>query len=141
MGSENANRRTRNKENGFGFNLLEQNHKHSDEFLNHIIDVTGDKSVSLVYAETREQSKQWMHIYSPNMLKKLNKNLSSCQRADETCFLGQERSADGGIHATKDHNNIRSVLQNTKKTTCGMLISSVALFHDNACMNTALKHC
>jgi hypothetical protein len=42
--------------------------------------------------------------------------LSVCQKADN-CFLGQERSADGGIHATKDHNNIRSVLQNTKKTT------------------------
>jgi hypothetical protein len=29
--------------------------------------------------------------------------------------MEQERGADGGIHATRDHNNIRSILQNTKK--------------------------
>jgi hypothetical protein len=29
--------------------------------------------------------------------------------------LGQEKSADVGIHATRDHNNVTSVLQNTKK--------------------------
>jgi hypothetical protein len=39
-----------------------------------------------------------------------------CQKADGNCFLGQERSADGGIHTTRDHNNIRSVLWSTKKT-------------------------
>jgi hypothetical protein len=25
-----------------------------------------------------------------------------CQKADGNCFLGQERSSDGGIHATRD---------------------------------------
>jgi hypothetical protein len=40
---------------------------------------------------------------------------AACQKADGNCFLGQDRSADGGIHATSDHNNIRSVLRNTKK--------------------------
>jgi hypothetical protein len=30
-------------------------------------------------------------------------------------FLGEERSADGGIHATWDHKNIISVLQSSKK--------------------------
>jgi hypothetical protein len=34
-------------------------------------------------------------------------------------FLGQERSADGGIHAKKDHNNVRNGLQNTKVTAQG----------------------
>jgi hypothetical protein len=29
--------------------------------------------------------------------------LSACQKADGNCFLGQERGADGGIHATMDH--------------------------------------
>jgi hypothetical protein len=28
---------------------------------------------------------------------------------------GQERNADGGIHTTRDHNNVRSVLQKAKK--------------------------
>jgi hypothetical protein len=35
------------------------------------------------------------------------------QKADGNCFLGQERSADGGIHAIRDDNNVTSVLQNT----------------------------
>jgi hypothetical protein len=30
-------------------------------------------------------------------------------------FLEQKWSADGGIHATRDHNNVRSVLINTQK--------------------------
>jgi hypothetical protein len=69
-----------------------------------------------VNAESKEQSKQWMHIHSPNKPKKF-KETSACQKADDNCFLGQEMSADGGIHATRDHNNVRSVLRKTKKTT------------------------
>jgi hypothetical protein len=38
-----------------------------------------------------------------------------CQKAEGTCFLGQEKSADRGIHSTRDHKNIISVLQNIKK--------------------------
>jgi hypothetical protein len=30
-----------------------------------------------------------------------------------------ERSANGEIHATRDHKNVRSVLQNTKKIAYG----------------------
>jgi hypothetical protein len=44
------------------------------------------------------------------------KQTSVCQKADGSCFLGQERSADGGIPATSDHNNFRNILRNTKKT-------------------------
>jgi hypothetical protein len=68
-----------------------------------------------VNVETKEQSKQWMHAHSPNKLKKF-KQTSACQKADGNCFLGQESSADGGIHATRDHGNVGSVLQSTKKT-------------------------
>jgi phage gp29-like protein len=32
--------------------------------------------------------------------------LSACQKADANCFLGQEMTAYGGIHATRDHNNV-----------------------------------
>jgi hypothetical protein len=62
-----------------------------------------------------------------------------CQKADGNCFLEQERSADGGIHATMDHNNNISVLQNTKKLcrAKGELISGVVLLHDNAHLHTA----
>jgi hypothetical protein len=97
------------------FTFSEQYHKNGDEFLNHIIQITGDETcVSFVNAGTKEQSKK-MHTHSPNMLKKFKLPLSACQKADGNCFLGQERSADGEIHETGDHNNVTSVLQNTKK--------------------------
>jgi hypothetical protein len=41
----------------------------------------------------KEQSKQWMHTYSPNKLKKYKQTLSAYQKADGNCFSGQERSA------------------------------------------------
>jgi hypothetical protein len=50
-----------------------------------------------------------MHTHSPNKPKNF-KQMSSCLEADGNCFLGQGRSADGGIHAARDHNNIRSVV-------------------------------
>jgi hypothetical protein len=67
-----------------------------------------------VNVETKEQLKQWVHAHSPNKAKKF-KQTSACQKADGNCFLGQERSAYGGIHATKDHNDVRRILQSTKK--------------------------
>jgi hypothetical protein len=45
--------------------FLERYHKDGDEFLNHI--VTGDETwVSFVHVETKEQSKQWMHLHLSN---------------------------------------------------------------------------
>jgi hypothetical protein len=53
MGSENVHGCTQNVENGFTLTFLEQCYKDSDEFLNHIIQVTGDETwVSLVNDET-----------------------------------------------------------------------------------------
>jgi hypothetical protein len=57
-----------------------------------------------------------MQTHSPNQPKKKVQTNTVCQKADGSCFLGQEMSADGGIHATRNHNNVRSVFQNTKKT-------------------------
>jgi hypothetical protein len=37
-----------------------------------------------------------------------------CQKADCKRFLGHETSANGGIHAIRDNNDVRSVLQNTE---------------------------
>jgi hypothetical protein len=49
----------------------ERYHKDGDKFLNHIVRVTGDETcVSFVNAETKKQSKQWMHTSSPNKPKK-----------------------------------------------------------------------
>jgi hypothetical protein len=36
--------------------------------------------------------------------------MNICQKVDGSCFLGQEWRVDGGIHATRDHNNVRSIL-------------------------------
>jgi hypothetical protein len=67
-----------------------------------------------VNVETKEQSKQWTYTHLPNKPKIIKKNVG-CQKADGNCFLGQESSAVGGIHATRDHNKVRSVLRNTKR--------------------------
>jgi hypothetical protein len=56
-----------------------------------------------------------VRVYSPNKPRKLKQTLLDCQKADNNCFLGQERSADGGIQAKMNHNNVRSVLLNIKK--------------------------
>jgi hypothetical protein len=52
-----------------------------------------------------------MHTQSPNKPKKFK------QTSARNNFLEQERSADGGIHAKRDHNNARNVLRNTKTLT------------------------
>jgi hypothetical protein len=61
-----------------------------------------------VNAKTKEQSKFRMHANSPYKLKKF-KETFFCQNPESNCFLEQERGADGGIRATGDHNNVRSV--------------------------------
>jgi hypothetical protein len=79
------------------------------------------------------------------MFKDWRKNIRDEERsgrpsvADSSCFLGQEKGTDSGIHATRDHNNVRSVLRNTRKVHraiqeegYGMLASGVVLLHDNA---------
>jgi hypothetical protein len=50
--------------------FLERYDKDGDEFLNHIVRVTGDETwVSFVNVETKEQPKQRMHTRSPNKAK------------------------------------------------------------------------
>jgi hypothetical protein len=54
--------------------FLERHHKDGDEFLHHIIRVTDDQTwVSFLNAETKENSKNWMHSHSTNKPKILNK--------------------------------------------------------------------
>jgi hypothetical protein len=93
-----------------------------------------------VNVETKEQSKQWMHTYSPYKPRKFKETLYAYQKADGNCFLRKERNADGGIHATRDHNNVRSALQKTLKKLLRviqnkryrMLTSNAVFLHDNA---------
>jgi hypothetical protein len=94
--------------------FLVQYHKDGNEFLDHIIQATGDEiQVSSVNVETIQQSKHWIHTHSPNKMKMLKQTLCACQKANGNCFLGHRRSADDRIHATIDHSNVRSVLRNT----------------------------
>jgi hypothetical protein len=55
--------------------LPERYRKDGDEFLNNMVRVTGNAWGLIVNVETKEQSKQWMHIHSPNMPKILNNRL------------------------------------------------------------------
>jgi hypothetical protein len=65
--------------------FLERYHKDGDEFLSHILRVTGDETwVSFVSVETKQQSKQWMHIHQTS-LKSLNKRLPA-RKLMETVF-------------------------------------------------------
>jgi hypothetical protein len=108
MTSENDHGCAQNAENGFFFAFLERYQKDIDEFLNHIVRVTDDETwVSFVNVETKEPSEQWMHTHSQNEPKMLEQTTA---RKLMATFLGQERSDDGGIHATRDYNNIRSAL-------------------------------
>jgi hypothetical protein len=86
-----------------------------------------------------------MHTHSSNKPKKF-KETSACQKAEGNCFLGQKRSSDGGIHASRDHNNVRNVLRNTKITRKaiqnkrrGMMTSGLVLLHDNSHPHTAAR--
>jgi hypothetical protein len=73
-------------------NFLERYNTDGDEFLNHIVRVTGDETwVSFMNVETKKQSKQWMDTHSPNKAKKF-KQTSSCQKGDGKCFLGQGKA-------------------------------------------------
>jgi hypothetical protein len=96
--------------------FLERYHKDGDEFLSNIVRVTGVEIwVSFVNVETRSsQSSGCTHIHQTS-----RKSLNKPQETDSICFLSQERGADGGIHATRDHSNVRSVLRNTKEDYLG----------------------
>jgi hypothetical protein len=78
-----------------------------------------------------------------------------CQKADDSCFLGQERNADGGIHATRTtimsevcETGEKKLYRAIQNKWHGMLTSSllVVLLHDNAhhmqlLALDALEHC
>jgi hypothetical protein len=58
----------------------------------HILRVTGDETlVSFVNAETKEQSKQWMHTHSPNKPEKLKQMLPAGKLTATLCGTGKER--------------------------------------------------
>lgn len=98
--------------------------------------------VSFLNVQTKVQSKKLMHTHSPNKSNKFNKRC--VPESWWQLFSGNGKECDGGICATRDHNNIRNVLWNSKilcrviqNTRHGMLTSGVMLFHDNAHLHMA----
>jgi hypothetical protein len=69
------------------------------------------------------------HIYHKKP-KKFKQSLSAYQKADSNCFLEQERSADGRIHATRYHNNVRSVLKGGRECVRPFRTKGVECWHD-----------
>jgi hypothetical protein len=89
-----------------GFDFVRVIQQRGNEFLIHIVRVTGDETwLPFGNVETKEQAKHWMHSHSQNKLKKFKQMLS----AEYQLFSETGTSADGGIHATKNQ-NVRSVL-------------------------------
>jgi hypothetical protein len=118
-------------ENGCGFDFLGRYHKDGDEFLNHIVLGTGDETwVSFVKVETKEQSKEWMHTYSPEKSKKFKQMLST-RKVMATVFLGRK-----GVYCEtlkKPHRTGHSEQKG------GILTFGVVLPHDNVRPHTASR--
>jgi histone-lysine N-methyltransferase SETMAR len=99
-----------------------------------------------MHVETKEQSKQWMHIHSIKKPKKFKQTLSACQNADGNALLGQERSAIGRIHA-KEMTVMSEVYCETLTELLGviqnkmhvLLTYSVVLLYDNVRPHTTAR--
>ena len=88
--------------------FLQRYGEEGDEFLDRI--VTGDETwIQFLNAETKEQSKQWMHTHSPNEPKKFKQTLSN-RKNDGYSILGPQGNFVDRIHDTRDHNNVRGLL-------------------------------
>jgi hypothetical protein len=87
-----------------------------------------------------------MNTHSSYKPKKFKQTLSACQKADSICFLGQQRSADGGILATRVQINVISVLRiiqknwlTTQNKRRGMMTSGVVSRYNNVRRQTAAR--
>jgi transposase len=87
-----------------------------------------------------------MHTHSPNKAKKFKQTLSACQKAEGNCFLGQERSADGGVHARGTTltsevycKTLKKLCRAIQKKRCGMLTYGVIHLCDNVHLYTAAR--
>jgi len=120
-----------------------------DEFLDRI--VTGDKTwLQFVNAETKKQSKQWMHTHSPNKPKKFkqtqsNKKIMATVFWDRKGILLTEFLASGTTITSEVYcempNKLRRSIQNKQH---GLLTKGVVLLHDvwphtAACTNALIK--
>jgi hypothetical protein len=98
-----------------------------------------------VNAETREQSKQWMHTHSPDEPKKFKQKLSARKRM-VTVFWGRKEVLMVEFMQQETYNNVINVLRNTKKLRraiqnkrYGMLTFGVVVLYGSARPHTAAR--
>ena len=116
--------------------FLQRYWEEGDEFFGRI--VTGDEAwVQLVNAETKEQSKQWMHTHSPNKPKKFKQTLSN-RKMMATVFWGRkgilltEFMAPGTTISSEVYcETLPKLWRSIQNKWWGMLSKGVVL-HDNA---------
>jgi len=114
--------------------------------------VTGDETwAQFMHSETKEQSKQWMHMHSPNNPKKFKQTLSNkkmmatvfwyCKGILLTEFMAPGTTITSEVYCEM-LNKLRRSIQNKRH---GMLTKGVVLLHDNtwphtaACTNALIK--
>jgi len=124
--------------------FLQRYWEEGDEFLDRI--VTGDETwVKFVNAETKEQSKQWMHTHSPNKPKKFKQTLSN-KKMIVTVFWNRkgilltEFMAPGTTITSEVYcETLHKLRRSTQNKRRGMLSKGVVLLHDNARPHTAAR--
>jgi len=129
---------------GSALMFLQRYWEEGDKFLDRI--VTGDETwVQFVNAETKEQSKQWMHTHSPNKPKKFKRTLSNKKIMatifwDHKGILLTEFMALGTTITSEVYretlNKLRRLIQNKWH---GMLTKGIILLHDSAWSYTTAR--
>jgi hypothetical protein len=105
-----------------------------------------------VNVETKEQSKQWMHIHSPNK-PKMFEQMSACGKMMTTVFWDRKRELmvelmQQGTTITSEMycETLKKLSRAIRNKMRGMLTSGVMLLHDNArphtvpCTRAPLEH-
>jgi histone-lysine N-methyltransferase SETMAR len=135
---------------GSALTFLQRYWEEGEEFLDRF--VTGDETwVQFITAETKEQSKQWMHTHSPNNPKKFKRTLSNKKMMSTifwdikgillTEFMAPEATVTLEVYC-ETLNKLWSSIQNKRR---GMFTKGVVLLHDNAwphnaaCTNALIK--
>ena len=129
---------------GSALTFLQCYWEEGDKFLDRI--VTGDKTwVQFMNAETKQQSKQWMHTHSPNKPKKFKQTLSNrkmmatifwdCKGILLTEFMTPGTTITSEVYCEMLHKLRRSI----QNKWWGMLSKGVVLLHDNPRPHTTAR--
>jgi histone-lysine N-methyltransferase SETMAR len=129
--------------------FLERYHKNSNEFLNHIVRVTGDETWDLfLNVGTKGPTKQWMYTHSPNKPKKSKQRLSARKLMTTDFwdrkgvlmveFMQQGTTIMSEVYCKTVKSCVGLAIQNKRH---GVLTPSVVLLHDNTSPHTSTAAC